>query len=83
MTTTNSNRPEPEIDFDDPELFYEEEDTTHVSIEKMLEDCKAAESKLSDWERGFISSVSEQFINKGKLSEKQLDKLQSIWEQVI
>lgn len=36
---------------------------------------------LNDWESQFIASIEEKVKNKIPLSEKQCDKLISIWEQ--
>lgn len=48
----------------------------------MIEDCEKRESKLSDWERSFIDSISMQ-LSKGKvLTEKQASTLDAIWERV-
>ena len=49
---------------------------------QMIEDCEARESHLSDWERTFISTISDQ-LNRGKdLTDKQADKLNSIWQKL-
>ena len=48
----------------------------------MIEDCENRESKLSDWERSFVDSVSK-LIEKGfSLTDKQASTLDSIWEKV-
>lgn len=44
----------------------------------MIEDCIKRESKLSEWEQGFIQSISEQDF----ITDKQLEKLESIWDRV-
>ena len=46
--------------------------------EQMIMDCEARESKLSDWERQFIDSVSK----AETLTDKQAAKLEQIWERV-
>lgn len=49
---------------------------------QMITDCVNRESKLSDWERSFIDSISMQ-LSKGKsLTDKQAETLDSIWEKV-
>ena len=48
----------------------------------MIEDCMKRESKLGDWEREFIQSLSEQRAAGRMLSDKQTDKLLSIWMKV-
>jgi hypothetical protein len=50
--------------------------------ERMIDDCEKRESRLSEWEQGFISSISSQ-MDKGKsLTPPQIDTLESIWERV-
>jgi hypothetical protein len=49
---------------------------------QMIEDCEKRESKLSDWERGFIDSISAQTGAGRSLTESQCDKLTEIWERV-
>ena len=51
-------------------------------IESMIEDCENRSEKLSEWELTFIDDISRQFDKSGSLSEKQLDKLETIWEKV-
>ncbi len=48
--------------------------------EAMLEDCQKRESKLNEWERGFIQSISE--IDIENISPKQYETLENIWEKV-
>lgn len=48
----------------------------------MVEDCENRESKLTDWERGFIDSLRTQLERGRTLSEKQADRLDAIWERV-
>ena len=45
---------------------------------QMIKDCEARESKLSDWEREFIDSVSQ----RETLTPKQAAKLEAIWDRV-
>lgn len=49
---------------------------------QMLEDCERRESKLNDWERNFIDNLSQQLAGGRRLSEKQLELLDEIWERV-
>jgi len=55
-------------------------------IEEMIADCKKAiESDCDDfteWERGFISDVEERNYT-GHLSERQIEKLEQIWEKRV
>lgn len=48
----------------------------------MINDCEDRESKLTDWERDFISSLPEAIDKYGSLTEKQADKLETIWERI-
>ena len=48
---------------------------------QMIDDCEARESRLSDWEREFIASISEQ-IGKGRtLTPKQAETLERVWDE--
>lgn len=49
---------------------------------QMIEDCENRESKLSDWERSFIDSISKQMADGRTLTEKQAERLDAIWERV-
>ena len=46
---------------------------------QMLADCEARESKLTDWEAGFIDSISKQ---DRALSPRQAETLERIWDRV-
>lgn len=48
-------------------------------IHTMIDDCMKRESKMTDWERGFISSLYEQFDN---FTPKQIERLNIIWEKI-
>lgn len=48
----------------------------------MVEDCEKRESKLSDWERSSIDSISMHLSKGGSLTDKQAETLDSIWEKV-
>lgn len=49
---------------------------------QLVEDCENREDRMSDWERKFIDSISNQ-LEKGKtLSPKQIETLDNIWEKV-
>ena len=51
--------------------------------EQMIEDCQQRESRLSDWERKFIDNIDQRLgVGGESLSEKQADKLESIWDRV-
>ena len=50
--------------------------------EQMITDCEKRQSKLTDWEQGFIQSLNERLGNNKGLTEKQAEKLEVIWERV-
>lgn len=49
---------------------------------EMIEDCEARESRMTEWEVGFIDSIRNQIENGKRLSTKQEEKLDRIWESV-
>jgi len=53
-------------------------------IEQMVEDCEKRESKMSEWECGFIQSMRETIDagNGRNLSPKQIEIIERIWEKV-
>ena len=48
----------------------------------MIWDCQNRDRKLNEWERGFIDLIHEQLGRTKRLSSKQIDKLNLIWERV-
>jgi hypothetical protein len=38
-------------------------------------------TELSEWEESFVESLREQLADKRKLSQRQLDKLQEIYDK--
>lgn len=56
--------------------------STHDEHQQMVNDCENRESKLTDWERSFIDSISKQLTEGRRLSEKQAARLDEIWERV-
>lgn len=56
--------------------------STPDDITQMLADIEQRESKLSDWERGFIDSVGAQLGRGGSLTQKQDETLTTIWERI-
>jgi len=48
----------------------------------MVADCVQRESKLSDWERSFIDSLDNRLAKGLGLTEKQVERLDEIWEKV-
>lgn len=49
---------------------------------QMIEDCENRESKLTDWERGFIDSLRHATDKGYSLTEKQVKILEEIWDKV-
>lgn len=49
---------------------------------QLLEDCETREEKLSDWERNFIDSIGKQMAEGHSLTDKQVERLEEIWEKV-
>ena len=52
------------------------------SINWMLADIEKREEKLTDWERGFIDSITNQLGEGKRLTGPQEDKLTKIWQQI-
>lgn len=52
-----------------------------AKIDGALSDVEACISSCSDWEQRFIESIRAQFDDKGYLSDKQEEKLWSIWQK--
>jgi hypothetical protein len=50
--------------------------------QQMVTDCENRESKLTDWERSFIDSIGKQLSEGRRLSDKQAERLEAIWERV-
>jgi hypothetical protein len=48
---------------------------------QMVADCEARESRLSDWERGFVDSIGKWLRDGTGLTKKQADTLNDIWEK--
>ncbi len=49
--------------------------------EQIIADCVARESRLSDWERGFVDSLGEALASGRTLSERQREILERIWDK--
>ena len=56
--------------------------TTQDEVLQMISDCEARESRLSEWEAGFIDSINKQVEKDRSLTEKQDETLNRIWEKV-
>lgn len=50
--------------------------------EQMLEDCVNRQSKMNEWECGFVQSLSEQIERGGTLTVKQAEILEKIWDRI-
>jgi phosphoserine phosphatase len=48
---------------------------------QMIEDCEARESRLTNWERGFVDSIRAQLERNRPLTPKQTETLDTIWER--
>ncbi len=55
---------------------------TPQELMTLIEDCENRESRLSEWERGFIESVKGQLVKNNGLHKDQISKLEEIWEKV-
>ena len=49
---------------------------------QFVEDCEERDSQLTDWERGFLSSIKKVLESGHGLTEKQTERLTAIWERV-
>lgn len=47
----------------------------------MIEDCEKRESRLTDWEGGFIDSLRNQIEAGRSPTQKQIETLEKIWEK--
>lgn len=47
----------------------------------MVEDCEKRESRLTEWEAGFIDSVRGWLESEKPLSKKQIEMLERVWER--
>lgn len=56
--------------------------SNHDEHQTMVTDCENRESKLTDWERGFIDSIGAQLVAGKPLSDKQSETLNTIWDRV-
>jgi hypothetical protein len=50
--------------------------------QQLIDDCEARESRLDDWERGFLDSIKAQLAGGKALTERQAEKLGAIWDRV-
>lgn len=47
---------------------------------QLIEDCENRESRLSDWERTFVSDMRTWLESGRSLTKKQRERLDEIWE---
>lgn len=47
----------------------------------MIEDCEHRESRLTEWEQGFIASLRSQIEDGRRPTEKQVETLDKVWEK--
>ncbi len=48
---------------------------------QLVDDCEERESKLSDWERGFVESIRSRLEQGITLTPKQTETLSNVWER--
>lgn len=48
----------------------------------LVDDCEKRESRLTEWESGFLDSIRHRLENEQPLSAKQIETLDKIWERV-
>jgi hypothetical protein len=48
-----------------------------------LNELWAIETRLSDWEHGFVQSIAEQLAAKGSLSDRQCEKLDDVYDRKV
>lgn len=47
----------------------------------MIEDCERRESRLTEWEVGFLDSIRHRLEGGKPLTERQTETLEKIWER--
>jgi hypothetical protein len=48
---------------------------------QLIEDCEKRESRLTDWERGFIDSLRRQIEAGQRPTRRQIQSLDEAWER--
>jgi len=48
----------------------------------MLGACNNEDYNLTEWERNFITSINEQFCDRGTLSDRQCEILEKIYDKI-
>ncbi|MCK5643247.1 MAG: hypothetical protein KAJ19_20730 [Gammaproteobacteria bacterium] len=59
-------------------------------IQQMIDDCESVKdisrshggSGFTDWEKGFLESVADQFEGSGSLTPRQRGILKRMWDQI-
>ena len=51
-------------------------------LKQMVDDCEARESKLTEWEIGFIDSINMRLERGIILTEAQETTLEKIWKRI-
>lgn len=49
--------------------------------QQMIQDCVQRESRLNEWEQGFVDSISRRLDDEKPLTPKQTETLDDIWER--
>jgi hypothetical protein len=47
----------------------------------LIEDCEHRSERLTDWEAQFIDSIKHQITEGRRLSTKQTERLDEVWEK--
>ena len=47
----------------------------------LIEDCENRSERLDDWSLSFVDSLSKQIAAGRRPSEKQIEKLNEVWER--
>lgn len=56
------------------------EELTDKAIDYILSHLEG-DIRLTDWEKGFVESISDQWTRKRRLSDKQKDTVGKIWDR--
>lgn len=59
-----------------------DKDKINEMIMDILDVANVSNTAITKWEKDFVESVQEQFIEKGSLSEKQEQTLERIWDKI-
>lgn len=56
--------------------------TKHEENVQMIKDCEDRESKLTNWELGFIAGISQRVADGRALTDQQAATLNEIWDRI-